>query len=260
MIYILFLVFTLFILCFALYQWQYFMIFTPVYYRKDGTCERCEYVSIKTDDGIELEGVVYEPSHPKATLLFFGGRSDDSVALIHKLAQNYSQLRVITFNYRSYGKSGGEASEANLLKDSLHIAALVEKHYGSFYVMGFSLGSSVAAYLASKHATNGVFLVGAFDSISSLVKQKYGIGVPPLCLRYKFNTQGYIQRVKEGVCLFVSKADTITYIENARNLKKAIPNLACYVEFDDLSHKELLCNTQVAQKINKVIDEQSASV
>jgi len=255
MIYLIFLFVILLILLFAFYQWQYFMIFTPVYYRKEGICEKCEYLSSVTSDGIELEGVVYEPTNPKATLLFFGGRSDDSVALVNKLAQHYKEVRIVSFNYRSYGRSQGVANEENLFQDGLHVAHLIQKHYGDFYTLGFSLGSSVATYVASQHPTKALFLLGAFDSIASLVKQKYKISLPSWLIRYKFETQHYIQKVKAPVCLFASKNDAITYIENTHYLKNYIVNLLCYEEFEGLAHKELLCYDKVVQKVKKVIYE-----
>jgi len=258
MMYILFIIVSFAIVSFFLYQWQYFMIFTPVYYRKDGICKCCEYLSTTTDDGVELEGVVYEPEEPKGTLLFFGGRSDDSVALINTLSQNYKSLRVVTFNYRSYGKSGGIANEYNLFHDGLHVAQLVQKHYGSFYVLGFSLGSSVATYVASKKLTQGVFLVGAFDSIGALVLKKYNLKVPSFFIRYKFETQKYIQEVNAPVALFASKNDDITYIENTYHLKNYIVNLACFEEFDGLSHQELLCYQPIVEKINRIIYEKES--
>ena len=73
MIYIAFLFFTFLIIVFAFYQWQYFVIFSPKYFREGELSSSCEILSITTDDGIELEGVVYEPSDAKNTLLFFGG-------------------------------------------------------------------------------------------------------------------------------------------------------------------------------------------
>jgi alpha/beta superfamily hydrolase len=260
MIYLAFLFFTCVVLAFVMYQLQYFMLFTPVYYRKEGICHDCEYLSITTEDGVELEGVVYEPHNPYATILFFGGRSDDSVARINTLAQLYPTLRIVTFNYRSYGRSGGVADEKHLLDDGLRVAKRVGKHYGSLYILGFSLGASIGAYVASKHATQGVFLVGAFDSIPSLVKHKYGFFIPHWFIRYRFDTASFVQHIKSEVCLFVSKDDTLTPIQNSRKLKEKITNLACYIELEGLSHKELLYNTQVVAAISRKVHYENNSL
>jgi len=259
MIYIAFLFFTFLILILAFYQWQYHMIFSPVYYRNEKMCKNCELISVVTDDGIELEGVVYEPQTVTNTLLIFVGRHHDGVGLINKLSLCYPNVRIIVFNYRSYGKSKGVASEKNLLRDGVKIAELIQKNYGDFYILGFSLGSNIGAYVASKHKVKALFLVGAFDSIASLAKSKFvDRGFFPMIklskvFRYKFITKFYVKDVDADTYLFVSRDDETTYIENARELKKHIKNLGDYMELDGLSHKELFCDKRVTNKINELI-------
>jgi len=254
MIYIVFFLFTGLILFVAFYQWQYFMIFSPTYIKERRLCDKCELLSIKSDDDIELEGIVYEPLNAITTLLVFVGRSHDAVALMGRLSEVYKDVRVITFNYRGYGKSGGIANEKNLLSDGLKIAQLVQKHYGDFYLLGFSLGSNVAAFVAKQQSVKALFLVGAFDSVVALSKEKY----PKLCcieklLRYKFPTDEYLQDVTAKTYLFVSRDDEIIPLKNAQNLKKLVKNLTLYCEFEGLSHKELLWDSKVTNQINKVI-------
>ena len=253
MIYLAFLFFTFLILVFAFYQWQYFMIFTPRYHRDGDLPDSCEILSITTLDGIELEGVVYEPKDYKSTLLYFGGRSQDTVGLVNKLANAFKNTRIITFNYRSYGRSAGVVNEKNVLSDSLLIADIIQKNYGDFYILGYSLGSSVGAYVASTKENLGVFLVGSFDSIASLAKEKYSLNISNL-FRYKFTTAEYVKNIQAKTYLFVSKSDEVTYIENARNLKAHVKNLVYYEELDNLTHKEILWDNDVINKINEVIE------
>jgi len=259
MIYIIFLFFTFFILYIAFYQWQYYMIFSPVYYREKVLDENFEMLSILTEDKVKLEGIVYEPKVTDATLLFFGGRSHDTVGLIYKLSQSFPNARIITFNYRSYGKSEGKACEKNIFKDAVQIASLVQKNYEDFYMMGFSLGSSVCAYAASKISCKGVFLIGSFDTIASLAREKFvERGMFPMVdlskfFRYKFDNKKHVQNIDSKTYLFVSKDDETTYIQNARNLKRYIKNLVYYVEYGGLGHTELLWHKDVISKINGVI-------
>ena len=259
MIYIAFLFFTFLILAFAFYQWQHFMVFSPTYYRDEELCDGYEILSITTDDGVELEGIIYEPQNSTSTLLYFGGRRQDSVSVIKKLSFSLPRTKIISFNYRSYGRSGGVINEKNILSDSLFIADIVQKNYGDFYLLGYSLGSNITSYIASKKSSLGVFLVGSFDSIASLAKEKYvNRGFFPMLnlssiFRYKFRTREYVEHIDEKTYLFVSKSDETTYIQNARNLKEHIKNLVHYEELDNLSHKEILWDSKVIDTINEVI-------
>ena len=259
MIYIAFIFFTFLILAFAFYQWQHFMVFSPTYHRDEELCDACEILSVTTDDGVELEGIIYEPKNSTNTLLFFGGRRQDTVGIMKKLSLAFPNIKIISFNYRSYGRSGGVISEKNILSDSLFIADIVQKNYGDFYLLGYSLGSNIASYVASKKSSLGVFLVGSFDSIASLAKEKYvNRGSFPMInlsriFRYKFRTREYVEHINAKTYLFVSKSDETTYIQNARNLKEHIKNLAHYEELENLSHKEILWDSKVIDAINEVI-------
>lgn len=260
MIYIAFIIFTLLILFFAFYQWQFYMIFSPIYHREGDLCEKCSILSMKTDDEVELEGAIYEPLNATNTLLVFVGRSHDAVGVINKLSNTYPHSRVVAFNYRSYGKSEGKINEKNMFNDGVKIAQLVQKNYGDFYLLGYSIGSSVASNVATKVKVKALFLIGAFDSIASLAKSKFvDRGYFPqidlsAVFRYKFRTGVYVQSIASPTYLFVSRDDKTTYISNARILKEKIKNLELYLELDDLDHKEILWDKEVTETINKVIN------
>ena len=236
------------------------MVFTPTYHREGKLCDNCSLLSITTDDGIELEGVVSEPTDATETLLVFVGRSHDAVGIINKLAATYAHVRVVSFNYRSYGKSKGSVNEQNIFSDALRVAQLVEKNYGEFSLLGYSLGSSVAAHVATKQKLKNLFLIGAFDSIASLAKSKFvdRSFFPYINLskvfRYKFRTGVHMQNVITPTYLFVGLNDEVTYIQNARELKENIKNLVFYEELPNLSHKEILWDKAVVDKINEVIN------
>jgi len=259
LIYVIFLFFTAVILAIGFYQWQYFLIFSPTYYRGEELDDNFELLSITTDDGVELEGIVYEHkdlyrklADIDSTLLIFAGRSHDSVGLIKRFSTMFPHSRIITFNYRSYGKSGGIVNEKNILNDGLKIAKIIQKNYGDFYLLGFSLGSIVSAYIASKQKVSGLFLIGTFDSMKLLAKEKLGLCLSWV-LRYKFDNIEHVKHIDANTYVFVSKSDEITYINNARNLKNHIKNLTHYIEFDNLSHKELLWDDKVTSEVNRVI-------
>jgi len=263
MFYLLFLLVTLAILFFAFYHWQFYMVFTPTHYKNRKLNAKSRILEIVVEDNIRLEGVIYEPERPVATILLFVGRSQDAVALMDKFSSYYPLCRIVSFNYRGYGESSGEVNEKNMLSDALEIARLVEKNYGAFYLFGYSLGSNVAAYVAQERAARGLFLVGAFDSLASLAKSRFvqrGF-FPDIDLssifRYRLATGEYVQNILTPTYLFVSRSDDVTYIENARILKEKIRNLVEYVELEGLNHKELLWDSGVTDKINRVIADEN---
>ena len=93
---------------------------------------------------------------------------------------------------------------------------------------------------------------------ASLVRQleAEGIGRPSTYAQIinTIQTREYVERIDEKTYLFVSKSDETTYIQNARNLKEHIKNLAHYEELDNLSHKEILWDSKVLDTIKGVIE------
>lgn len=256
-LYILYVLPLLFLLAWLFYRWQHAMIFTPTFYREGSLDERFTTRKLAMRDGVLLEGVVYEPQEgvEPTTLLFFGGRSHDSVGLIERLSQRFKEHRIVTFNYRSYGKSQGKINEHHLLNDALTCADFVVKEYGAFFVLGYSIGSSAAAFVSSKREVAGVFLVGSFDSIARVAKERYGVSMPWL-LRYRFENRVYVKTIEAKTYLFASKDDKVTPIKNARNLASQVKNLAHYEEFSELNHKEILWHEAVLEKINLHLKEE----
>jgi pimeloyl-ACP methyl ester carboxylesterase len=181
--------------------------------------------------------------------LYFGGRGQDSVGLLPKLSEVFFDVRVITFNYRGYGKSQGEPSEQKLYDDALEIYKKVYKHYGDVVVLGFSLGSSIASYLASKTDIKKLFIVGAFSSLNDLIKDKYGFRFP--FLKYGFYTCKYLQESDAKVYIFVSKDDNVVPFNDSFRLENCPKNLERFVVVSGVNHIELLWHKDVIKEIKK---------
>ncbi len=235
-----------------LYQLQYFVLFSPRYFREKECDKGYEILSITSDDGVELEGAIYRRQDAKSTILFFGGREQDSVGLISRLAIRHKYSTIITFNYRSYGRSKGSLNEKNIFSDALKISKIVQKNYGDFYMLGYSLGASVALFVASKVESRGVFLVGAFDSLASLAKQKFRVNLSWF-LKYKFDNIEFLKSIDAKVYIFASTSDEVVSCESSQNLKKGVINLGFYKKVDGLSHRELFWSDEVSQNINSIL-------
>ena len=235
---------------FLYFRWQYATLFHPKLYREDTFDERFRFLSVTSEDGLKLEGCIFEPKSYKSTLLYFGGRGQDSVGLLPKLSRCYPDFRIVTFNYRGYGKSEGKPDERHILKDALLVYEKVKKNFGEVEPVGYSLGCAVASYVAANTDLQKLFLIAPFASLKSLVQDVHGFTLP--LLRYSFETCIYLTQTAAKVHIFVSRDDNIVPIKNVRRLLKCVkPEL--FLELDGLNHVEILCN-------EKVIDALEAAV
>ncbi len=239
MIYILYLIIVFVILFFIYLQWQKSVVFHPRYYRDMSLYDK-SYTFLTVHNGnITLEGCVYEPEEAKKTILYFGGRGQDSVGLLPKLAEQLPSLRIVTFNYRGYGKSEGIPSEKSLLDDAVLITKKVQNRYEDINVVGYSLGGAIASY-ATLHVKEirSLVLVGTFCSLDSLVKEKYKITLP--FLQYHFFTCNFLEGIFVPVSILISKDDNMIPYSESKRLQRYVQNLLVYREVKHYNHVELL--------------------
>ena len=230
-------------------------VFAPVYYAKRDAFhrypERFKPLQIVRDQNVVLEGIVYTPDMPACTVLYFGGKVQDSVALVGKLSERFPSWRIVSFNYRGYGLSQGKPSEHALLEDAVYIVDYIQERYGSSVVMGYSLGSSVAAFAASRRAVKSLVLVAPFYDVVSLVR-KHVPGLPRWLVRYRFETARFLGGVSAPVIIFASRGDTIVPVEQSHALKAKAKNLAMYKEYSGYNHAEILGSDVFAADVSEV--------
>ncbi len=227
-------------------RWQYVRVFHPKLYRETAFDERFRFLYVTTKEGIKLEGCVFEPQNSKATLLYFGGRGQDSVGLLPKLSKCYDECTIVTFNYRGYGKSEGKPSENALFEDGVEVYDKVVKNFGKVYVVGYSLGCSVASFVAMQRAPEKLFLIAGFCSMKTLVADTYGFVLP--LLRFRFDTCAFLKKVTSQVYIFSSENDNVVAFANTKRLQKSVPN-GTFRVFKGLDHVEILCDERVVDGI-----------
>lgn len=219
------------------------IIFAPTFYdnraRLRDQPERFRMLELPVGRGISLEGVAYAPDSPACTMLFFGGREHDSVALVARLCETFPAWRIVAFNYRGYGRSGGTPTQDDVLADAEQIVRFVETHDGEVMIMGYSLGAAVAAYTAARKAPKKLVLVAPFYDIHSLVKVRIPRW-PSWLVRWRFDTATHLSRVSAPVALFASADDTLVPLGQTRALSAHAAHLAVYKVYSGYNHADIL--------------------
>ena len=140
------------------------------------TPEGAETVWFNSADGTRLNGYFFKSqSKPEvATILFFHGNGGN-ITDVSWLGQRFAKhgFNVLLFDYRGYGASDGVASsESGLYADGdAAVAFLVNEKKvrpEQIILYGHSLGTAVAADVASRARFGAVVLESGFSSASSL--------------------------------------------------------------------------------------------
>ncbi|NPA73512.1 MAG: alpha/beta hydrolase [Epsilonproteobacteria bacterium] len=199
-------------------------------------CKKCKSVQLVSEEAA-LDGV-YKENGSNKLLMYFGGNSDDATEFV-KYCDDLEEFDVVAFNYRGNALSDGKPSEEAIFKDSLKIYDTYAKDK-EVYLVGRSLGSGVAVYLASKREVKKLLLITPYDSIENIAKEKYPFIPISLLLKHKFNSLKYIKKVNAPVEIFLVLNDRTVTAQRSENLIKNIADISRVVVFEDTTHADIL--------------------
>jgi len=175
-----------------------------------------EDVSLKSSDDVGLHGWYIPAARAERVVLFVHGNAGnishrgESIAIFRRLG-----LDVFIFDYRGYGRSEGEPSEAGLYRDAAAAwRYLVETRGvspGNIVIFGRSLGGAVAAQLASRvqPQPGGLILESTLSSARDFAKVAFPLLSHVLVVRYHFDSVARLAQVHCPVLVLHSPTDEI---------------------------------------------------
>lgn len=211
--------------CLLLYWRQESHIFFPV---QNDVHLRQEFAGGRVE--IPVEGATLEGwwiDNPQATtpsvILYFGGNAED-VLYTASQAEAFGARKLLTMNYRGYGKSTGRPSQQALYSDALAIydytiGAGVRRE--DIVVVGRSLGSGIASMLAARRPVAGAILVTPFDRLSDVAQQHYRYFPVGMLLRHPFPSSDWASQATAPALFLAAEHDTIVPPAHARRLYDA---------------------------------------
>jgi len=205
-------------------------------------------LELATRDGHRLHGVHIAPRSPRAhaVILCFSGNAWNAEDAAMFLADFYPDADVVAFHYRGYRPSTGKPSAAALLDDAPLIYDYVSQRLAGrpIVAIGFSIGSGVAAYLASRRPLAGTVLVTPFDSLAAIGRDHYPwLPVAPL-LRHRMDPAGDIQNSPVPTAIIVAGRDTLIPPRRAQALAKRVPNLVYERTIEEAGHNNIYEHSQ----------------
>lgn len=210
---------TIYMLALAyLYFWQDKLIFKNIY-ANSYMPQRAKLIEFTTSDGLKLEGGYLEHKKGLPLVLYFGGNAANVLYFLDDTASKIKGYNFIAFNYPGYANSEGKPSEEKILKYALEIA----KKYKPQHIIGRSLGTAVASYVASKIEIDRLLLITPFDSIADVAQSKYPIFPIKLLVKHKFNELEWLKNSKAKLinAIFV-KNDEVIPLKNIEHLKNSV--------------------------------------
>lgn len=175
-------------------------------------CKNVEEISLKAKDGTTLKGwFVNNDSAGRPKILFYFGGNAEEVSYLIEKAPEFKDWSLILINYRGYGQSGGKVRESSLYSDAIesydHFINRLDIREPKIAVMGRSIGTGVATYLARNRKADAVILVSPYTRLKDLAKVHYPLLPAGLILKYKFNSIERAPQIKAPLLMIVAAGD-----------------------------------------------------
>jgi uncharacterized protein len=200
-------------LCITLLFRQRSLIYYP---RRASVGPETNLLRLATPEGDVL--VSEWPQKGPRALLYFGGNAEFVGASLPTLANAFPDHALYGMYYRGYGGSAGSPTEGALRHDALALYDRVSREHPQVTIMGRSLGSGIAVWLASQRPACRLILVTPFNSLQELAAALFPYLPVKLLLLDKYESWRFAPAVTAPTLILGAEKDEIIPSASTRAL------------------------------------------
>lgn len=244
------------LVCLVLYFQQERIIFNPTTLEASFQFWEGEEVYVPVEDQVRLHALWLKQPDTRGVVLYWHGNRGSNRRCLRQ-AENLAGLGYDVFmpDYRGYGKSDGHiSSEKQLFADAQEVYDWLKKHYAEnqIIVLGYSLGSGVATYLATMNQPQHLCLVAPYRSMVEMKNLILPI-VPSFLVKYPLRNDRRLAEVKVPVTLFHGTRDELIPFEHSVFLQKLLPQTAELVSLEGKGHRGAIFSSVLRQELQHII-------
>lgn len=208
-------------------------------------------------DTLDMIRFFPEDSVRKGVVLYYHGNKDN-IGRYAKFATAFTKLgyEVWMEDYPGYGKSTGKRTEKKMYEQALAIHTMAAGKYGkdSIILYGKSLGTGIAAYVASKTNCKRLILETPYYSIPSLFASYAFIYPTQRMSVYKIPTYEYLQEVNYPITIFHGTNDGVIPYRCAAKLKTVLKSTDEFITIEKGTHHNLAGFAEYKNTIDSLLN------
>lgn len=231
--------------CIAIYAVQERFIFNAEQIAEDFNYGMGQEVEIPLDASVDMNALWVKDAAPssKGVILYLHGNRGSirfgTYQIRHMRDLGYD---ILIPDYRSYGKTEGKiCCEEQLLNDVQKAYDFLKSKYpeNKISIIGYSLGTGFASYLASKNNPKQLLLIAPFTSLTD-IKNKYLWFLPDFLLKFKFPVTQFLETSNCPITIVHGDADKIVDYKFSTDLKNKFKDKINLITADNVSHRRII--------------------
>ena len=210
-------------------------------------------------DGCLVTGWIVPPTTPCDKLVvYFGGNAED-VAHHVQTCQQWGNARYAFFNYPGFAGTLGHPNERTIFSQSLLITQELQYKFNiqanATYVIGRSLGSGVACYIASVLPINKLVLLTPYNNMQTLASLHFPYFPKQLLSRNKYSSEKYALQQQTNALFIAARDDQVVPNSSSQRLFDIWKGPKKLVILDQCNHINITEHTQFGLEIKNFIDD-----
>ena len=243
--------------CIALYLAQENIIFLPDKLPESYQFRQGEEVEIQVDADIYLNCLFVKQFPSKGVILYLHGNKGSNARCLRQ-AERLMGLGYDIFmpDYRGFGKSDGSIrSEKQLLSDAQKVYDHLKSRYdeSQIVVIGYSLGTGIASYLAAENDPQQVILNSPYVSFIDLKDRRIPF-IPDFLVKYPLSNAQHLSQANEKVTLFHGTNDELIPYDSSISLSQIDPSRINLVPLEDSGHRRAIFHNAFSNGVSRLIE------
>ncbi len=231
----------------ALFYLQEFFLFHPEKLAKDYVRHfdmPFQEINIPFNEKDTMNMVKFFPkdSLRKGVVLYYHGNKQN-IERYTKFVNIFTRhgYEVWMEDYPGFGKSTGTVTEKKLYEQAMVVQKMAAGKYGadSIIVYGKSLGTGIAAYVASQTKARRLILETPYFSIPDLFSSYAFIYPTERMSRYKIPAYEYLEKVNYPITIFQGTDDGVIPYRCAAKLKNVLKPTDEFITIEEGTHHNL---------------------
>lgn len=214
-----------------------------------------EELMIKTSDDKLINALLFEADRTKGVIFYLHGNAG-SLESWGAVAKLYTDMNydVFILDYRGFGKSEGKITgEKQLFEDNQIAYNKVKERYKEedIILLGYSIGTGLAAKLASENNPKLLILQAPFYSFTKMLSEQFYF--PAFILKYKLHTNEYLKQCKCPVVVFHGDKDEIVDYKWSVKLKEEFKDKIKLITLQGENHNEITNNEVYRNELETIL-------
>jgi pimeloyl-ACP methyl ester carboxylesterase len=247
------------LICGLLYLYQESLLFFPEKLDQEFQFEfKHDFIEkdIITSTGNAINTLLFKQENSKGVIFYLHGNGG-SLRSVGNVSEQFLPLGydVFLLDYAGYGKSNNEiTNQEEWFEDVQYVYDDLKNSYSEneIVIIGYSIGTGVASYLASQNNPSCLILHAPYYSMTDMMQRNYSV-IPTFILRYELATNEYLKDCNMPVHIFHGEDDQVIPVESSVMLSKEF-NIP-FTKLKSQGHNNMASNPVALEQLTRILSQ-----